>query len=258
MHIEKSTPRRRSRARRGRRLNSCGEECRLERIPPRYVAIAASAAPKSAPREVFNMSSTQTLTLEMQRPISPPQDSRACRLSPAYWQIAGKRPRLVALFRALIPSDGALAHARSARDRLMHGHAEHGHAGLLGARSELEHVHYAARPARRPRAEGRDAAEGRRGRREGRVVPAAERRRALPRPPTRALAQSARAPAQNIERAPKTPPIPSRARAPAQSTERASKTPPEHRARVKDTPAPSNARAPARNPERASKDTPRP
>ena len=204
------------------------------------------------------MSSTQTLTHVMQRPISPPQDSRACRLSPAYWQIAGKRPRLVALFRALIPSDGALAHARSARDRLMHGHAEHGHAGLLGARSELEHVHYAARPARRPRAEGRDAAEGRRGRREGRVVPAAERRRALPRPPTRALAQSARAPAQNIERAPKTPPIPSRARAPAQSTERASKTPPEHRARVKNTPAPSNARAPARNPERASKDTPRP
>ena len=207
-------------------------------------------------RELFNMSATQTLTQEMQRPIPPPQDSRACRLSPAYWQIAGKRPRLVALFRALIPSDGALAHARSARDRLMHGHAEHGHAGLLGARSELEHVHYAARPARRPRAEGRDAAEGRRGRREGRVVPAAERRRALPRPPTRALAQSARAPAQNIERAPKTPPIPSKARAPAQSTERASKTPSEDRARVKNTRTPSNARAPARNPERASKDTP--
>ena len=233
MHIEKSTPRRRSRARRGRRLNSCGESVGWSESPR-----VMSPLPH---RELFNMSSTQTLTLEMQRPISPPQDSRACRLSPAYWQIAGKRPRLVALFRALIPSDGALAHARSARDRLMHGHAEHGHAGLLGARSELEHVHYAARPARRPRAEGRDAAEGRRGRREGRVVPAAERRRALPRPPTRALAQSARAPAQNIERAPKTPPIPSRARAPAQSTERASKTP-QNTERASKTPPPHRTR----------------
>ena len=54
MHIEKSTPRRRSRARRGRRLNSCGESVGWSESPR-----VMSPLPH---RELFNMSSTQTLT----------------------------------------------------------------------------------------------------------------------------------------------------------------------------------------------------